>query len=112
MKYMNRHTLAGEDDLGDDDPLTGVANLFDLSVVFIVGLIVTMFSAFQLLDLFNEKTDMTLIKKTSSDNLQIISKQGKKIKAVEVTKAKTEGRGERLGTAYRLDDGTMVYVPE
>jgi hypothetical protein len=112
MKYMNRRTLASEDDLADDDPLTGVANLFDLSVVFIVGLIVTMFSAFQLLDLFNEKTDMTLIKKTSSDNLQIISKKGKKIKAVEVTKAKTEGRGERLGTAYRLEDGTMVYVPE
>lgn len=112
MKYMNRHTLASEDDLGDDDPLTGVANLFDLSAVFIVGLIVTMFSAFQLLDLFNEKADMTLIKKTSADNLQIISKKGKKIKAVEVTKAKTEGRGERLGTAYRLEDGTMVYVPE
>lgn len=43
MRYMNRQTLAGEDDLGDDDPLTGVANLFDLSVVFIVGLIVTVF---------------------------------------------------------------------
>jgi hypothetical protein len=112
MKYMNRHALAGEDDLGDDDPLTGVANLFDLSVVFIVGLIVTMFSAFQLLDLFNERSDMTVIKKTSSDNLQIISKKGKKIKAMEVTKSKAKGGGERLGTAYRLEDGTMVYVPD
>jgi hypothetical protein len=109
---MNRQTLAGEDDLGDDDPLTGVANLFDLSVVFIVGLIVTVFSTFQLLDLFNEKSDMTVIKKTSSDNLQIISKKGKKIKAMEVTKAKAKGGGERLGTAYRLEDGTMVYVPD
>lgn len=55
---------------------------------------------------------MTVIKKTSSDNLQIISKKGKKIKAMEVTKAKAKGGGERLGTAYRLEDGTMVYVPD
>ncbi len=63
VRYMKRHLLAVEEDFGDDDPLAGVANLFDLSVVFIVGLIVTIFSAFQLLDLFNEKSDMTLIKK-------------------------------------------------
>ena len=36
----------------------------------------------------------------------------KKIKALKVSKEKAEGRGERLGTAYRLEDGTMVYVPE
>lgn len=112
MKYMNRSTGVGEDDLGDDDPLTGVANLFDLSVVFIVGLIVTVFSTFQLLDMFNEKSDMTIIKKTSSDNLQIITKKGKKIKAMEVTKSTAKGGGEKLGTAYRLEDGTMVYVPD
>lgn len=112
MKFMSRSRSLAEDLFGDEDPLSGVANLFDLSVVFIVGLIVTLFSAYQLLDLFNEKSDMTIIKKTSSDNLQIISKKGKKIKAMEVSKAKAKGGGERLGTAYRLEDGTMVYVPD
>lgn len=112
MKFMSRSRSVADDVFGDEDPLSGVANLFDMSVVFIVGLIVTLFSAYQLLDLFNEKSDMTIIKKTSSDNLQIIAKKGKKIKAMEVTKAKAEGGGERLGTAYRLEDGTMVYVPD
>lgn len=112
MKFMSRNRSLADDVFADEDPLSGVANLFDMSVVFIVGLIVTLFSAYQLLDLFNEKSDMTIIKKTSSDNLQIISKKGKKIKAMEVTKAKAKGGGERLGTAYRLEDGTMVYVPD
>ena len=77
-----------------------------------MGLIVTLFSAYQLLDLFSEKSDMTIIKKTSAENLQIITKKGKKIKAMEVSKAKAKGGGERLGTAYRLEDGTMIYVPD
>jgi hypothetical protein len=110
MMFMSRSRSGADDVFGDEDPLSGVANLFDMSVVFIVGLIVTLFSAYQLL--FNEKSDMTIIKKTSSNNLQIISKKGKKIKAMEVTKAKIKGGGERLGTAYRLEDGTMVYVPD
>ena len=44
--------------------------------------------------------------------MEIITKKGNKIKAMKVTKQKAEGRGERLGIAYKLEDGTMVYVPE
>lgn len=112
MKFMRHRRQIADDVFGDEDPLSGVANLFDMSLVFIVGLIVTLFSAYQLLDLFSEKSDMTIIKKTSAENLQIITKKGKKIKAMEVSKAKAKGGGERLGTAYRLEDGTMVYVPD
>jgi hypothetical protein len=32
----------------DDDPMTGVANLFDIGLVFIVGLLMTLFSAYHL----------------------------------------------------------------
>jgi len=34
MKYMNRKTERGDD--GDDDPMSGVANLFDVAMVFAV----------------------------------------------------------------------------
>jgi hypothetical protein len=44
--------------------------------------------------------------------MEIITKKGKKIKAIKVTKEKAIGRGVRLGIAYKLEDGTMVYVPE
>ena len=47
-----------------------------------------------------------------SSQLEIIVKKGEKIRAVKVTKTQAKGSGERLGTAYRLQDGTMVYVPE
>ncbi|MCF8108389.1 MAG: DUF2149 domain-containing protein [Desulfohalobiaceae bacterium] len=95
-----------------NDPLSGVANLFDLGLVFIVGLIFTLFSAYHLQDLFDKTSEMTIIKQSKSGEMEIITKKGKKIDARKVTKKKTQGRGERLGTAYRLQDGSMVYVPE
>ncbi len=30
----------------------------------------------------------------------------------KVSKEKVQGKGERLGVAYKLNDGSMVYVPE
>lgn len=112
MKYMRNRKIVLEDDLGDEDPLSGVANLFDLGLVFIVGLVAMLFTAYHLQDLFNEKSDMTIMKKTEDNQLEIITKKGKEIKAMRVTKAQAKGHGERLGTAYRLQDGTMVYVPD
>ena len=44
--------------------------------------------------------------------MEIITKQGKKIKAVRMTKETVQGKGQRLGIAYQLEDGSMVYVPE
>ncbi len=112
MRFMKRRRLQSDDEFGGDDPMAGIANLFDVGLVFIVGLLMTLFSAYRLQDLFSEKSDMTIIKKTESDELQIITKKGTRIKAMKVTKSKAKGGGERLGTAYRLQDGTMVYVPD
>ena len=112
MRFMKQRRFQSGDEFGGDDPMAGIANLFDIGLVFIVGLLVTLFAAYQLQDLFSEKSDMTIIKKTESEELQIIMKKGKRIKAMKVTKSKAKGGGERLGTAYRLQDGTMVYVPD
>ncbi len=99
-------------DLAGNDPLSGVANLFDLGLVFMVGLIVMLLSAFRLKDLLNPDSKVTITKETASGQVEIISKNGKRIKAIKITSRKGKGRGTRLGTAYRLDDGTMVYVPD
>ncbi|MDQ7781678.1 MAG: DUF2149 domain-containing protein [Desulfomonilaceae bacterium] len=112
MRFMKRVRPHSDDEFGGDDPMAGIANLFDVGLVFIVGLLVTLFSAYQLQDLFSETSDMTIIKKSESKELQIITKKGKHIKAMKVTRSKAKGGGERLGTAYRLEDGTMVYVPD
>jgi len=102
----------GEQAFRDDDPMTGVANLFDIGLVFIVGLLLTLFSAYRLDDLFDSTSQMTIMKQHASGEMEIITKKGTRVKAMKVSKSKTSGQGERLGVAYRLKDGTMVYVPE
>lgn len=102
----------GSQAFSDNDPLTGVANLFDIGLVFIVGLILSLFSTYHLQDLFNETSDLTIMKRNEAGEMEIITKKGKKIEAVKVSRQKTEGRGERLGVAYKLENGSMVYVPE
>ncbi|WP_231714531.1 DUF2149 domain-containing protein [Desulfonema ishimotonii] len=103
----------GEQAFGDDDPMNGVANLFDIGLVFIVGLIMALFSIYHLQDLFSETSSFTMIKQNAQNQeMEIITKQGKKIKAMKVTKDSVQGKGQRLGTAYKLEDGSMVYVPE
>lgn len=102
----------GDQAFRDDDPMTGVANLFDIGLVFIVGLLMTLFSAYHLQDLFDQTSEMTIMKRHQTGEMEIITKKGTKVKAMKVSKSKASGKGERLGIAYRLEDGTMVYVPE
>ena len=93
--------------------MTGVANLFDIGLVFIVGLIIALFSIYHLKDLFSETSSFTIVKQShQNQEMEIITKEGKKIKAMRVTRDKVHGRGQRLGIAYKLEDGSMVYVPE
>ena len=112
MKYLKKKRYHHEDEFVDNDPMSGIANLFDIGLVFIVALLITIFSAYRLQDLFSEKSEMTIMKKSPNKQLEIITKKGKSIKVVKMTSKETEGRGERLGTAYRLEDGTTIYVPE
>lgn len=96
----------------DEDPLTGVANLFDVSVVFIVGLMITLFSVYRIGDLVDPNSEVTMVK-TDADGLQeVIVKRGTEITAYELTGETMEGDGERLGTAYRLANGQIIYVPD
>ena len=55
---------------------------------------------------------MTLVK-TGADGLsEIIVKRGTEISAYELTGDTLGGQGERLGTAYRLANGQVIYVPD
>ena len=63
-------------------------------------------------DLLKEDSEVTITKMSANGDMEIIIKKGKKIETMKVTKEKAKGRGQRLGVAYRLEDGSMVYVPE
>lgn len=97
----------------EEDPLAGIANLFDVSVVFIVGLMISLFSVYRMGDLVNPDTEVTMVMTNAQGEQEIISKTGTTIEAYRVTpEALSGGDGERLGIAYRLPDGQVIYVPE
>ena len=104
--------LPSPEEPAEEDPLSGVANLFDVSVVFIVGLMITLFSVYRMADLVDPKNEVTMVKTNSQGEREIIVKKGTKITAYKVTGKTQTGNGERLGTAYRLADGQIIYVPE
>jgi hypothetical protein len=108
-KFLKLPPPEGE---ADDDPLAGVANLFDVSVVFIVALMVTLFSVYRMGDLLDPNAEVTMVMTKPNGMSEIIVKRGEQIEAYEVTGETLSGDGERLGSAYRLADGQIIYVPD
>lgn len=96
----------------EDDPLSGVANLFDVSVVFIVGLMISLFSVYRMGDLMDPETEVTMVMTNAQGESEIIVKKGTEIEAYKVTGEAMSGDGEKLGTAYRLANGQIIYVPD
>jgi hypothetical protein len=109
---MARFLKIPEPDEQEDDPLAGVANLFDVSVVFIVGLMITLFSIYRMGDLIDPQTEVTMVKTNAQGQSEVVVKKGKEINAYRVTGEQMTGDGERLGTAYRLANGQIIYVPD
>lgn len=96
-----------------EDPLAGVANLFDASIVFAVGLMVALIQAFSLTQLMDPNSQFTIVKKnTQTGEMEIVEKDRKQVKVKKLTPEKKSGAGTRLGVAYQLPDGSVVYVPE
>lgn len=112
MKFLKRHRRFDKYDEPLEDPISGVANLFDASIVFIVSMMIALFMAYNMLDMLDPKSEMTITKKTTDGKIEIITKKGKEIKVQKVTDKRLSGEGQRLGTAYQLKDGKVIYVPE
>jgi len=55
--------------------------------------------------------DFSLIRDEGKPTMEIMVKQGEKLTRFQATGTSSEGNGMKAGTAYRMNDGTMVYVP-
>jgi len=96
----------------DEDPLTGVANLFDLGIVFALGFMVSLVAYMGLPELLGRQ-EITLIKNPGQEGMEILHKSGKRLEHYRATGGSLRGgEGERLGTAYRLKSGEVIYVPD
>lgn len=106
-----RRKLIKVDD--DNDPLSVLTNLFDVAMVFAVALMVALVTRFNMTEVFS-KEDYTMVKNPGSKNMEIITKKGNKIEKYKSSKEKTssDSRGKRVGIAYQLDNGEIIYVPE
>ncbi|PWJ41889.1 DUF2149 domain-containing protein [Sediminitomix flava] len=96
-----------------DDPIALVANLFDVSMVFAVALMVALVTRFNMTEILTQE-DFTMVKNPGKENMEIITKKGKEINRYKQnqTKGKSNKKGKRVGTAYELESGEIIYVPE
>ena len=108
MRKNNRLLLQG-----DDDPMQTVANLFDVAMVFAVALMVALVARYNISEIFS-KEDFTIIKNPGKDNMEIITKEGQQIKhsAPSDNQQASGKRGRKVGIAYQLENGEIIYVPE
>jgi hypothetical protein len=96
----------------EDDPGAGLLNLFDVWIAFAVALLLAMVSYMKVPELMNASSSITLIANAGGIDMELIRKNGTKIERYRATSEQLTGQGERLGTAYRLTNGEVVYVPE
>lgn len=98
----------------DDDPLSVLTNLFDVAMVFAVALMVALVTRFNMTEIFSQE-DFTMVKNPGTEQMEIITKKGEKIekyKASEESAQDKSSRGKRVGIAYQLESGEIIYVPE
>lgn len=97
----------------ENDPLAGMANLFDLGMVFAVALMVALVARLQIADLLTED-QVTMVKNPGKPDMEIIVKDGDKIVKYKASEkaSTTDGKGRRVGIAYELENGQIIYVPE
>ena len=97
----------------EDDPIASVANLFDVAMVFAVALMVALVSRFSMTEMFTRE-DFTMVKNPGKENMEIITKKGEEITRYKSgNSTNSEGnKGKRVGIAYELENGEIIYVPE
>lgn len=96
----------------DDDPMAGVAQLFDVSVAFIVAVIAALFTLLSSKELLSKDSEWTLVRKNKKGEMEIVEKKQDRIISHKVSAENLSGNGVRLGTAYRLENGQVIYVPD
>ena len=94
----------------EDDPLSGLVNLFDLWMVFSIALLLALVGASQL----PERSPAAESKNQSPSESSKDAPAGERspLDRLRISHDKATGEGQRLGTAYRLKNGDVVYVPD
>ena len=91
-----------------------VGNLFDVAMVFALALMVALVSRFNMTEMFSQD-DFTIVKNPGKENMEIITKEGEKIHrytASDEASPSNSPRGRKVGTAYEMENGEIIYIPD
>jgi len=89
------------------DPLDGLVNLFDIGIVLSVAFLLAALSSLDLTSALTQPLDQ---KATVPEN-SIITNPQDSVRTIELQPGQeVVGRGEPVGTLYRLEDGSTVIV--
>jgi len=103
---MNSRLL---DEAHDEDPILSVVNLIDVFLVLIAALLLSVANS----PLSPYGADqVTIIRNPGRPDMELVIKDGTKIEHFRAEGSGGAGGGERAGIAYRMKDGSLVYVPE
>jgi len=108
MRFMKKRTETSDE---DEDPLSGVANLFDVAMIFAVGLLVMMMMYVNLPELLTSQ-DVTIVKNPGQDDMQIIIKNETEIEVLNMTEETVTTMGKLVASLYETEGGATVYVEE
>lgn len=111
---MKRNRKRRLDDREDMDPMSVVGNLFDVAMVFALALMVALVTRYNMTEMFSLE-DFTMVKNPGKDNMEIITKEGQKINRYtpsEDQSSQSGTKGKKVGVAYELENGEIIYVPE
>lgn len=98
----------------DNDPMSVVGNLFDVAMVFAVALMVALVTRYNMTEMLSTE-DFTVVKNPGKENMEIITKEGEKINRYTPSEDQSAGEGKcgkKVGIAYELENGEIIYVPE
>lgn len=101
MKFLN------EDE--ELNPIISAVNLVDVFLVIIAALLIAI--AQNPLNTFSAE-NVTVIKNAGKPNMEVIVKEGKEITQYKSNGEIGSGEGTKAGVAYKMADGSMVYVPD
>ena len=93
-----------------EDPILSVVNLIDIFLVVIAALLITI-AKNPLMNPFSRQ-DVTVISDPGKPTMEVVIKKGEKVERYKASGAIGSGDGEKAGVAYRMKDGSIVYVPE
>jgi len=91
------------------NPMLSVINLIDVFLVLIATLLIIIVK--NPLNPFSHE-DVTIVTNPGKANMEMVIKKGEKIERYKASDAIGQGEGSKAGVAYRMKDGSFVYVPE